>query len=139
MVKPEENALENYRLKPYASKDDERFAHPMNAVDGTSTTARTEDFARTSMDKRLEPCSNTAGSQAGRCLRGQLMWSMSRGVQGRDSVVCGDVADARVEDARPVYYESRLACARGLIWAAVFQISAAVAIAVCWELYSLLR
>jgi len=136
VVKLEEDALQNYRLKPYASTDEGRFADPMNAVERTSTTVRTEGFAHTSMDKLLEPYSHTMGSQAALGLRGQPIWSMSGGVQGRDSVVCRDAADARTGE---VYYESKLACARGLIWATVLQISAAVGIAVCWELYSLLR
>jgi hypothetical protein len=42
-------------------------------------------------------------------------------------------------DPEQIYCEDKLGCARGVLWAVVFQVGTLVAIAVVWALRSLLR
>jgi hypothetical protein len=42
-------------------------------------------------------------------------------------------------DPEQIYCEDKLGCARGVVWAVVFQVGIFIAIAVVWTLRSLLR
>jgi hypothetical protein len=42
-------------------------------------------------------------------------------------------------DSEQIYSEDKLGCARGVLWAVVFQVGTLIAIAVVWTLRSLLR
>jgi hypothetical protein len=128
--------LKNYRINPHASANNEGIKWLESAVKGPSAIVQTKDSARTPVDDGPTHYSHTVAAKSSPCSRTNAMWSMSRVVSRRDSTVC---VDACAEDAQQVYCEDKLGCARGVIWAAAFQISVVLAVAICWELYSLLR
>jgi hypothetical protein len=119
--------LKDYRLTPCASTHNEGIKWLKSAVKGTSAAVRTKESGRTSVDDGPQPHSHA---------RTKTIWSISRVIASPDSTVC---VDTGAEDAQQVYREDKLGCARGAIWAAAFQISVIIAVAICWELYSLLR
>jgi hypothetical protein len=55
-------------------------------------------------------------------------------VRRAESIVSLNVADVCSDDPEQVYYEDKLGCARGVVFALTFQAAIAVVGAVCWKL-----
>jgi hypothetical protein len=51
------------------------------------------------------------------------------------SIVSINVADVCTDDPEKLYYEDKLGCARGVLFAFAFQAALVVAAAVCWKLF----
>ena len=56
-------------------------------------------------------------------------------VRRADSIVALNVADVSSTNPEEVYYEDKLGCARGVVFAVAFQAALVVLIAVCWKLF----
>jgi hypothetical protein len=57
-----------------------------------------------------------------------------RVVRKEASIVSINVADVCPDDPEQLYYEDKLGCARGVLFAFAFQAALVVALAVCWKL-----
>jgi hypothetical protein len=55
-------------------------------------------------------------------------------VRKEASIVSINVADVCPDDPEKLYYEDKLGCARGVLFAFAFQAALVVALAVCWKL-----
>ena len=74
------------------------------------------------------------GIQAFPNLAGQSMRPELRIVRRAESIVSLNVADVCTDDPEQLYYEDKLGCARGIVFAFAFQ-AALVGVAVlCWKL-----
>jgi hypothetical protein len=91
------------------------------------------------MGARLQTCSQTVEIQNSPYLRAQSMESMPRNVCKRDSIACVDFTDARTEGVEQFCCGNKVAFARGLLWAIVFQTVMVIAIAIGWKIQSLLH
>jgi hypothetical protein len=60
-------------------------------------------------------------------------------VVGNKSIVSMRVVDASSADLEQLYDEDTLGCARGVVWAVVFQAALVIAVAVGWKLHFFLR
>jgi hypothetical protein len=60
-------------------------------------------------------------------------------VVGNKSIVSMRVVDASLVDPEQLYDEDTLGCARGVVWAVVFQAALVIAVAVGWKLHFFLR
>jgi hypothetical protein len=60
-------------------------------------------------------------------------------VVGNKSIVSMRVVDASSSDPEQIYDEDTLGCARGVVWAVVFQAALVIAVAVGWKLHFFLR
>jgi len=60
-------------------------------------------------------------------------------VVGNKSIVSMRVVDASSVDPEQLYDEDTLGCARGVVWAVVFQAALVIAVAVGWKLHFFLR
>jgi hypothetical protein len=68
-------------------------------------------------------------------LAGQSMRPELRIVRKAESIVSLNVADVCSDNPEQVYYEDKLGCARGIVYALAFQ-GAVVAVAtLCWRLF----
>jgi hypothetical protein len=56
-------------------------------------------------------------------------------VRRADSIVSLNVADVSSTNPEEVYYEDKLGCARGVVFAVAFQAALVVLVAVCWKLF----
>jgi hypothetical protein len=56
-------------------------------------------------------------------------------VRRANSIVALNVADVSSTNPEEVYYEDKLGCARGVVFAVAFQAALVVLIAVCWKLF----
>ena len=56
-------------------------------------------------------------------------------VRRADSIVALNVADVSSTNPEEVYYEDKLGCARGVVFAVAFQAALVVLVAVCWKLF----
>lgn len=56
-------------------------------------------------------------------------------VRKEESIVSLNVADVCSDDPEQVYYEDKLGCARGVVYAVAFQTALVTAAAVCWKLF----
>jgi hypothetical protein len=121
--------MKNYRVTPCASTHNEGIKWFTSPGKGTSATMRTKGPGGTSVHDGPQPYSHTVAAKSAPRERTKTMWSRSPFVASREGA----------EDFQQVYYENKLGCARGVIWAVAFQISVIVAAAICWELYTLLR
>ena len=75
------------------------------------------------------------GLQAFPDLTGQSMRPELRIVRKAESIVSLNVADVCEDNPDQVYYEDKLGCARGIVFAFAFQ-AALVAVAVlCWRIF----
>ena len=75
------------------------------------------------------------GIQAFPNLAGQSMRPELRIVRKEESIVSLNVADVCSDDPEQIYYEDKLGCARGIVFAFAFQ-AALVAVAVlCWRVF----
>jgi hypothetical protein len=62
-----------------------------------------------------------------------------RVVVGNKSIVSMRVVDASSVDPEQLYDEDTLGCARGVVWAVVFQAALVIAVAVGWKLHCFLH
>jgi hypothetical protein len=68
-------------------------------------------------------------------LAGQSMRPELRIVRKEESIVSLNVVDVCSDDSEQIYYEDKLGCARGIVFAFAFQ-AALVAVAVlCWRVF----
>ncbi len=75
------------------------------------------------------------GMQAFPNLAGQSMRPELRIVRKEESIVSLNVADVCEDNPEQLYYEDKLGCARGIVFAFAFQ-AALVAVAVlCWRVF----
>ena len=74
------------------------------------------------------------GIQAFPNLAGQSMRPELRIVRRAESIVALNVADVCADDPEQLYYEDKLGCARGVVFALAFQAALVIALAVCWKL-----
>jgi hypothetical protein len=56
-------------------------------------------------------------------------------VRRANSIVSLNVADVSSTNPEEVYYEDKLGCARGVVFAVAFQAALVVLAAVCWKLF----
>jgi hypothetical protein len=56
-------------------------------------------------------------------------------VRRANSIVSLNVADVSSTNPEEVYYEDKLGCARGVVFAVAFQAALVVLVAVCWKLF----
>ena len=56
-------------------------------------------------------------------------------VRREASIVSINVADVCSDDPEQLYYEDKLGCARGVLFAFAFQAALVVVVAVCWKLF----
>ena len=54
-------------------------------------------------------------------------------VRRQESIVSLNVADVCSDDPADLYYEDKLGCARGVVFALIFQVAAVIAGALCWK------
>jgi hypothetical protein len=64
----------------------------------------------------------------------QTMRPELRIVRKADSIVSVNVADVWSDNPEQLYYEDKLGCARGVVFALTFQAALIVVVAVCWKL-----
>jgi hypothetical protein len=65
----------------------------------------------------------------------QTMRPELRIVRKAESIVALNVADVCADDPEHLYYEDKLGCARGVVFALAFQAALVVALALCWKLF----
>jgi hypothetical protein len=65
----------------------------------------------------------------------QSMRPELRIVRRANSIVSLNVADVSSTNPEEVYYEDKLGCARGVVFAVAFQAALVVLVAVCWKLF----
>ena len=75
------------------------------------------------------------GLQAFPDLTGQSMRPELRIVRKAESIVSLNVADVCEDNPDQVYYEDKLGCARGIVFALAFQAALVGAVALCWKLF----
>jgi len=78
---------------------------------------------------------HTMGIQAFPNLAEQSMRPELRIVRRAESIVSLNVAEVCSDDPEQLYYEDKLGCARGVVFAFAFQAVLVVVIAVCWRLF----
>ncbi len=64
----------------------------------------------------------------------QSMRPELRIVRGAESIVSLKVADVCVDNPEQLYYEDKLGCARGIVFAFAFQGAMVAVAAACWKL-----
>jgi hypothetical protein len=74
------------------------------------------------------------GVQAFPPLAEQTMRPELRIVRRAESIVAVNVADVCADDPQALYYEDKLGCARGVLYALAFQALLVIGIALCWKL-----
>lgn len=74
------------------------------------------------------------GVQAFPNIAGQSMRPELRIVRKAESIVSLNVADVCEDNPEQLYYEDKLGCARGIVFALAFQAALVVVIALCWKL-----
>jgi hypothetical protein len=75
------------------------------------------------------------GIQAFPNLAGQSMRPELRIVRKEESIVSLNVADVCADDPEQIYYEDKLGCARGIVFAFAFQAALVAAAVLCWRLF----
>lgn len=56
-------------------------------------------------------------------------------VRRADNIISVNVADVCSDNPEELYYEDKLGCARGVVFALGFQAALVAAAAVCWKLF----
>jgi hypothetical protein len=74
------------------------------------------------------------GIQAFPNLAGQSMRPELRIVRRAESIVSLNVADVCEDNPDQLYYEDKLGCARGIVFALALQVALVAAVALCWKL-----
>jgi len=75
------------------------------------------------------------GLQAFPDLTGQSMRPELRIVRRAESIVSLNVADVCEDNPDQIYYEDKLGCARGIVFALAFQAALVGVVALCWKLF----
>jgi hypothetical protein len=75
------------------------------------------------------------GIQAFPNLAGQSMRPELRIVRKEESIVSLNVADVCADDPEQIYYEDKLGCARGIVFALAFQAALVAAAVLCWRIF----
>jgi hypothetical protein len=75
------------------------------------------------------------GLQAFPDLTGQSMRPELRIVRKAESIVSLNVADVCEDNPDQMYYEDKLGCARGIVFALAFQAALVGVVALCWKLF----
>ena len=65
----------------------------------------------------------------------QTMRPELRIVRRSESIVSLNVAEVCSDNPEEMYYEDKLGCARGVVFALAFQAALVVVVAVCWKLF----
>jgi hypothetical protein len=73
------------------------------------------------------------GIQAFPSLAGQSMRPELRIVRRAESIVSLNVADVCEDNPDHLYYEDKLGCARGIVFALSFQVALVAVVALCWK------
>jgi hypothetical protein len=68
-------------------------------------------------------------------LAGQSMRPELRIVRRAESIVSVNVADVCNDNPEQAYYEDKLGCARGIVYAFAFQGALVAVASVCWKLF----
>jgi hypothetical protein len=76
------------------------------------------------------------GIQAFPNLAGQSMRPELRIVRKEESIVSLNVADVCTDDPEQIYYEDKLGCARGIVFAFAFQAALVAAAVLCWRIFA---
>lgn len=76
------------------------------------------------------------GIQAFPNLAGQSMRPELRIVRKDESIVSLNVADVCSDNPEQIYYEDKLGCARGIVFALAFQGALVAVVALCWKLFA---
>ena len=74
------------------------------------------------------------GIQAFPNLAGQAMRPELRIVRRAESIVSLNVAEVCEDNPEQLYYEDRLGCAKGIVFALAFQVALVAVVALCWKL-----
>ena len=56
-------------------------------------------------------------------------------VRKAESIVSLNVADVCIDDPEQLYYEDKLGCARGIVFAFTFQAALVAVAGVCWKIF----
>ena len=56
-------------------------------------------------------------------------------VRKAESIVSVNVAEVCSDDPQQIYYEDKLGCARGVVFALAFQAVLVVVVAICWKVF----
>jgi hypothetical protein len=75
------------------------------------------------------------GIQAFPNLAGQSMRPELRIVRKEESIVSLNVADVCSDDPEQIYYEDKLGCARGIVFAFGFQAALVAVVVLCWKIF----
>jgi hypothetical protein len=75
------------------------------------------------------------GIQAFPNLAGQSMRPELRIVRKDESIVSLNVADVCSDDPEQIYYEDKLGCARGIVFAFAFQAALVTVAVLCWRIF----
>ena len=75
------------------------------------------------------------GIQAFPNLAGQSMRPELRIVRKEQSIVSLNVADVCSDDPEQIYYEDKLGCARGIVFAFAFQAALVAVVVLCWKIF----
>jgi hypothetical protein len=67
-------------------------------------------------------------------LAGQSMKPELRIVRRAESIVSLNVADVCTDNPEQLYYEDKLGCARGIVFAFAFQVALIAVAVLCWKL-----
>ncbi len=67
-------------------------------------------------------------------LAGQSMRPELRIVRRAESIVSLNVADVCTDNPEQLYYEDKLGCARGIVFAIAFQVALVGVAVLCWKL-----
>jgi hypothetical protein len=73
------------------------------------------------------------GIQAFPNLAGQSMRPELRIVRKEESIVSLNVADVCTDNPEQLYYEDKLGCARGVVFAFAFQAALVAVVVLCWR------
>jgi hypothetical protein len=131
--------MEHYSSQNECFAGDKKVANLMNTSGGRTTEVCVDDVVREMIAYRMLPDDRTLDVQTFPDLDVQSMRPMSRIVFGSKFVISARVADVCSEDAERRYYEDKVDCPAGLLWALAFHAGACVVGAACWSLHMLLR
>jgi hypothetical protein len=56
-------------------------------------------------------------------------------VRRAESIVSLNVADVCSDNPEQLYYEDKLGCARGIVFAFAFQVALVAVVALCWKIF----
>jgi hypothetical protein len=131
--------MANYCLKHEFLTDDRKVANHNNTSEGGTTEVRVDDVVREMIAYRMLPDVRTVGIEDSPSLAEQAMRPTLRIVLESKSIVPMREAGVYCEKPERLYYEYKLGCSRGLLWALAFHTGTFVFVTVCWSLHMFLR